>query len=155
MRFFTLAAILISSIFLSGCAAKHPNVVQSSMSVTVPQGHGKLVITRNSDMLFMGVPVRIDVNGQRAVELWRGETYAAPISPGRVTLLADAWSTPGKFQTHFNIESNKEYIFEVSPRSEHFSTLAFFGVIGAAIDAAVDENTGPFSLLLKDIQPIK
>jgi len=105
--------------------------------------------------MFMGVQARIYVNDKRVAELWRGESYAGVIQPGKVVLAADAWSTPGNFRAHFNAEADREYTFEVSPRGGHLATLVFFGIVGAAVDASIDENTGPFSIYLKETKPLK
>lgn len=153
MRFCALALIMLG--VLSGCATTHPRVIQSPSTILVPPGKAKLVITRNTDALFMGVQARIDVNGERVAELWRGESYAGVVQPGSIVLATDAWSTPGNFRAHFTAEADKEYTFEISPRGGHMATLTFFGIIGAAVDASIDENTGPFSIYLKEIKPLK
>ncbi len=149
------SAIIVILVALSGCATTHPGVVQSPSAVVAPPGKAKVVITRNSDALFMGVQARIDVNGERVAELWRGESYAGVVQPGRIVLATDAWSTAGNFRAHFNAEADREYIFEVSPRGGHMATLTFFGIVGAAVDASIDENTGPFSIYLKETKPLR
>jgi len=150
----TLLSLFLLGI-LSGCATTHSGVVQSPSTISVPSGKAKLVVTRNTDALFLGVQARVDVNGERVVELWRGESYAAALQPGKVVISTDAWSTPGRFLAHFNIEADREYVFEISPRGGHMATLTFFGIAGAAIDAAIDENTGPFSIYLKETKPLR
>jgi len=149
------SVLIVFAFAISGCATTHPSVVQSPSSIPVPSGKSKLVITRNTDALFLGVQARIDVNGERAVELWRGESYAKVLSPGKVIISTDAWSTPGRFMAHFNVEPNKEYILEISPRGGHYATSTLFGVLGSAVDAAVDENTGPFAITLKELKPTR
>lgn len=146
-----VALVILSVLF--GCAS-HQGVVQSPSAVSVPKGQSKLVISRSSDFMFIGVQASIDVNGVRVAQLWRGEGYATAMQPGKIVLSTDAWSTSGRYQSHFNMEADREYIFEVAPRGEHFSTLTLFGVLGSAIEAAVDENTGPFSIYLKEIRPL-
>lgn len=153
MRFSALVLVLLGA--LSGCATTHPGVVQSPAAVLIPPGKAKVVITRNTDALFMGVQARVDVNGERVTELWRGESYAGVVQPGKVVLATDAWSTAGNFRAHFNAEADREYTFEVSPRGGHMATLTFFGIVGAAVDASIDENTGPFSIYLKETKPLK
>lgn len=153
MKFYSVIFVVL--VALSGCATTHPGVVQSPSAVVAPPGKAKIVITRNSDALFMGVQARIDVNGARVAELWRGESYAEVVQPGKVVLATDAWSTPGNFRAHFNAEADREYTFEVLPRGGHYATLAFFGIVGAVVDASIDENTGPFSIYLKETKPLK
>lgn len=155
-----LCTALVFLSILFGCAS-HQGVVPSPSAVSVPKGQSKLSISRNSDFMFIGVQARVDVNGVRVAELWRGESYAAAIQPGKVVLSTDAWSTAGRFQAHLNIDADREYVFEIGPRGEHFSTLTNFsllgpatGVLASAIEAAVDENTGPFSINLKEIRPL-
>lgn len=153
MRSFALAIVMLST--LLGCATTHPGVVQSPSSILASKGQAKLVITRNTDALFLGVQARVDVNGERVAELWRGDSYAVAMQPGKILLSTDAWSTPGRFLAHFDMEADKEYVFEISPRGGHMATLTFFGIAGAAIDAAIDENTGPFAITLKEIKVLR
>lgn len=149
-------SILVGFVFaISGCATTHPGVVQSPSSIQAPPGKAKVVITRNTDALFLGVQARIDVSGDRVAELWRGESYTGVLQPGKVILSTDAWSTPGRFMAHFNAEPDKEYVFEISPRGGHYATLVFFGIVGSAVDSAIDENTGPFAITLKEIKPTR
>ena len=153
MRLYAIVLVMLGA--LSGCATTHPGVVQSPSAVVAPPGKTKIVITRNTDALFLGVQARIDLNGERVAELWRGESYAGIVQPGRIVLATDAWSTPGNFRAHFNAEPDREYIFEVSPRGGHMATLTFFAIVGAAVDASIDENTGPFSIYLKETKSLK
>ena len=153
MRFGALVLVLFGA--LSGCATTHPGVVQSPDTVLAPLGKAKVVITRNTDSMFMGLQARIDVNGERVAELWRGESYAGVIQPGKVVLSTDAWLAPGNFRAHFKAEADREYIFEVSPRGEQLTTLPFYGVVRVTVEAAIEENTGPFSIYLKETKPLK
>lgn len=153
MKFYS--AFLFTLAALSGCATTDVGRVQSPSAVIVPPGKAKVVITRNSDSMFMGVQARIDLNGERVAELWRGESYAAVVQPGKVILGTDAWSTPGNFRAHFNAKAGREYTFVVSPRGGHMATLTFFGIAGAAVDASIDKNTGPFSIYLNDTRPLR
>lgn len=139
--------------YSAGCAT-HSGVVKSPSSVFVPPGKVRLIVTRNTEALFLGVQASVDVNGERAAELWRGESYAVALEPGKVILSTNAWSTSGRFVSHFTAEADREYVFEIAPRGGHFATLSFFGVVGGAVHAAIDENTGPFSIYLKETRAL-
>lgn len=133
-------AIVALVLGLSGCASTTVGTPQASKSAAVLTGKAKIVMTRNSDVLFLGVKAAVDVNGQRVAELWRGESHVEIVEPGEVNLATDAWSTPGHYRAHFHAEPDKEYTFEISPRGGHFASLAFFGIVGAAVNAGVDEH---------------
>lgn len=140
---------------VSGCASTPVVPTQTQALAVVPPGKAKIVLMRNMDALFLGVKAAVDVNGIRVAELWRGESHSQIVEPGEVNLAADAWSTPGHYRAHFRAEPDKEYTFEISPRGGHFASLAFFGIVGAAVNAGIDENTGPFVIQLKHMRPLR
>ncbi len=147
MRILTILAL---SIVLSGCATTQPAGVQAPSALVVPQGKAKLTITMNDDMSLMQVPARVDLNGNRVAELRQGESYSAAIEPGKVILATYAWFTPGTFVSHFELEANREYHFEIAPRAAHLEAPSFLGAKGTVRDGSVDVNGGPYAIALKE-----
>lgn len=118
----------------------------------VPPGKARLAIARTSAFLYLTLSARVDVNGQRIADLGRGETYSGVFDAGRLSITTDHWSSPGKFTVALNAESGAEYKLELSPREDSFLPGALFGIVGLAVDAAVENNSGLFKLVIKDVQ---
>jgi hypothetical protein len=134
---------------LMGCSGIPQDEINSKLSDTAPvPGKTRLVIYRDEDMAYMGVSARIDMNGQRIAELWRGDVYVANVPPGKITLTADAWSTAGHYSATLDAQPDTTYTFEVTPRAEAAYLLG--GLPAMAADYAVNENSGAFSIAVKD-----
>jgi len=140
--------------FLAGCAVTAAFAQPVSNAVST-DGQSKLVISRNTDLQYMVLNARLDVNGVRVAQLKRGESYVAVLKPGVVNLGADGWGWSGNYKASFNLEADREYFFELGPREGSLAVVVAFGGLGADISAAVGENTGPFSMKLKDIKPLR
>ncbi len=63
-----------------------------------------------------------------------------------MTISTDTATSPGKYSVSINLQRNTEYQFEVSPRGESYGPLAAFGLLGLAVDASVNENSGLFKI---------
>lgn len=144
MRYIPLVLVLV--LVLAGCATQPQ---QKATAPTAVPGKVLIYIERDRSLLFLGVAARVDVNGKRVADLWRGETYAGLFEPGVITIQADAWSTPGRYTMNFQATPDVTYRIVVSPRAEHQTTIALTGIIGSAINAVVQEQTGPFALSVR------
>ncbi|MDX2027197.1 MAG: hypothetical protein SFW62_01025 [Alphaproteobacteria bacterium] len=138
---------------LAGCAGGVPaDAIQTKLASTPPvSGKSRLVIYRDTDMTYMGVTARVEVNGQKVAELWRGDAYATNVAPGPVTIAADAWSSPGRYSITLKALPDMDYTLEISPRGPLASGV-LLGVGGMALDSAVNENSGSFQIAIKDVQ---
>ena len=63
-------------------------------------------------------------------------------------LADDATSGPGSFSTTFEVEEDKVYTFEISPRGEGYASSAMWDVLGDAVQANLNDNTGYFKITL-------
>jgi hypothetical protein len=134
---------------LIGCSGVPQAEINTKLASTATEpGKSRLLIYRDEDIAYMGVSARIDMNGQRITELWRGDAYVTNVAPGKINLSADAWSAPGHYTATLDAEPDFTYTLEVTPRAEAAYILG--GVAGAVGDYAVNENSGAFSIMLKD-----
>jgi len=135
--------------------------VPSAESVPLTPGKAKIVLERTDVYLYSGVQARIDINGERVVELWGKEIYAGLFDPGKITISATSWGTSGKCTVVLNAEPDREYTFIVSAIKEHHRAATkglmwpalLGGPIGVAIHQAtydVEENNGPFLIKPKE-----
>lgn len=142
-------------LLLGGCASTTSSSGASKPPVGVESGKARLVLTRNTDAQYFAVNARVDLNGERVAELSRGQSFITNVNPGKINFSLDAWGWSGRYLTSVNLEADKTYVYEVGPRSGSLGTALAFGAIGTAVDAALNENTGPFSAELKQISSTK
>ena len=140
---FALAIVLA----LAGCAGTQGQMPLTAASV--PAGKSQLVVTRSTDMMYIAAAARIDINGMRAANLWRGDTFNTVVDPGQVTVGTDAWSAPGRSAIRFNVEPGKAYVIEVAPNAGSMWSGAALGLAGQAL-----EGNGPFQLVVKEVRSL-
>ena len=144
-----LTTAILASVAFSLAACGTPG---AQFAGPPPSDKAKVAVERSSDLLYVGVGARIDVNGVRVADLGRGDTFSAVFPPGELTVSADAWSYPGRFSVTVKTEPGKEYVFEVSPRGESY-VAGMFGAAGMAVDYSVNESGGAFQIRLKSVVP--
>lgn len=130
-------------LLLSSCASprieKNQNLINDKDAATI-------IIKRSDDILFLGVPARVKINGEEVADLWRSETYDGKFPPGKTVISVDAWSTPGEFVMDMDTTPNKTYRLTIYPRGDHYTVLTLFGPLGALVNANLQKNTGPFAV---------
>lgn len=141
-------AILFLLLNLVGCAS--PGASIRAVPQTPPQnGMTRITVERSAEFMYMALSANVRVNGQGIGALSRGDIAAIDIPPGRTTVSVDTSSSPGTFSISFITQPNRNYFLAVSPRSDSFLPGAMFGLLGAAVDAAVNENAGLFQVVGK------
>lgn len=122
------------------CAACNTDSTQIPSVAAVP-GQASLTITRSSDLMYMGAPAAVDLNGARIADLSVGQSYSGNVPPGMAVLAVSAWSAPGSSSLRFNLEPGKSYRFVVTPRGAQMAAGMAGGIVGQAV-----EGGGPFQI---------
>lgn len=143
--------LLITIIFLSACGTTGP-VNLSTLNEPVPADKARIVVTRNSSLLYLAGAVDVRSNGAKIASLGRGGSVVHDIPKGQNTLSVSTPTAPGQFVVTFKAEPKKIYNFEVSPRSGNLMGGYGLGLLGDAIHANVSEQSGYFQLDLKDVR---
>jgi hypothetical protein len=130
--------ILIIALALAGCQT----AAAPTESVKPTAGTAALTITRSTDILYVGAPASVTVNGESVANLSVGETYSGALRPGTVTIAVSAWSAPGEFKMKFRADPGKSYRLHISPRGESYAASVVGGLPGMAI-----EGGGPFKIV--------
>ena len=156
-----LRILLLTAIaFTSGCASlpAERGVLTSPESFSVPPGSAKVIISRNTDALYMGVKARVTINEKMVAELWRGESYVGAFAPGKLTISVDVWSAPKRTVVQLNAAADTEYALEIAPNSSNTGSGALaaglFGVVGAVVHDETRE-TGPFLIVPKSAKTMR
>lgn len=96
----------------------------------------------------MALPVIIEINGAKAADLSSGGTFTTLVKPGTVVVAASMPANLGRYSVTVRSEAGKKYALVVSPRSEAYVAGFLGGLVGTAIDVAVNENSGPVKITL-------
>lgn len=149
MRLATIRQLLLQAcclILLAGCAVQTlpppPPVIGADK--------GRIVISRTDDIIYATLAARIAVNGNYVSNVMRGQTVSMEVDPGAVKVAADAPMTMGEFMLSFQIEPGMEVRLSLAPRGANFIG-AMSGLGGMLVEAAINDNKGPFSLTLLSI----
>lgn len=140
--------ILILGLLVSGCASSGPAIRSVPQSPPI-QGTTRVTIERSTDFLYLALSARVKVNGIDVGALSRGDVTSIDVQPGRTIVTVDTATSPGTFSVSFTAQPNREYLLEVSPRSDSFLPGALFGYAGVFVDSAVNEQSGLFQLVGK------
>lgn len=144
--------LLACVVLLSGCGTT--GVSNSALlDQPIPSKQARLVVSRTNSMLYFAGAADVSLNGRKIASLGRGSSTVENIQTGRNVLSVNAPTTFGNFTTTFEAKSGKTYTFEVAPNdNKSMMPGAVFGMLGEAVDAHVNDNTGYFQIVLKEIK---
>jgi hypothetical protein len=147
MRTFILCACLI---LLTACGTTGVSNL-STLNQPIPSGQSRLIVSRNNSLLYLAGAADGSLNGRKIASLGRGGSVVEDIPSGKHVLSVNAPATFGNYTTTLEAKSGKTYSFEVSPNSKKsMMPGAVFGMLGEAMDAQANENTGYFQIVLKE-----
>lgn len=146
-KFILFACVML----ISACGTTGP-VNLSKMDEPVPAGKARIVVTRDSSLLYLAAAVDVRSNGEKIASLGRGGSIVHDIPKGENTLSVSTPTAPGQFVVTFKAEPKKVYNFEISPRASNIMGGYGLGLLGDAIHASVSEQSGYFQIVLKDIK---
>ena len=82
IRQLSLFAILVS--LVTGCASAGPAVY--NVPPTPPaQDTARIIVNRNTDIMYLALSARVFVDGKQIGELSRGDAISTDVDPGRVS----------------------------------------------------------------------
>jgi ABC-type Fe3+-hydroxamate transport system substrate-binding protein len=145
MRNFILLAFVL---LLSACGTTGP-VNLSALNEPIPADKARIVVTRNSSLLYLAAAADVRSNGAKIASLGRGGSIVRDVPKGQNTLSVSTPTAFGQFTVNFNAKAGQTYNFEVSPRSGALITGSAWGMAGDAINASISEQSGYFQIDLK------
>ena len=143
--------LLLATIVLSACGTTG-TVNVSALSEPIPASKARIVVTRNSSLIYLGAAVDVRSNGSKIASLGRGGSVVHDIPKGQNTLSVSTPTAPGQFVVSFNAKAGQTYNFEIAPRSGALITGSLWGMAGDTMNASVSEQSGYFQIELKDIR---
>ena len=114
LKKFTL--ILLPLFFLISCVSTS-NIPQSFYDEkTVSKDNVRLIFDRKEKLLFIGVDVLIEVNGQVLTKLSNGSSFYYDLpTDGKTTIKVEGYLSPGKYPLVINTTKGKIYKFIIEP----------------------------------------
>ncbi|MGQ0526676.1 MAG: hypothetical protein ACT4OY_01380 [Alphaproteobacteria bacterium] len=140
--------LLFIIIFLAACGTTGP-VNLSTLNEPVPANKARIVVTRNSSLLYLVAAVDIRSNGTKIASLGIGGSVAHDIHAGANVLEVSTPTAPGQFIVRFDAKPGHTYHFKVSPRSGQLLLGSAFGLAGDAVNASISDTSGYFQLTLE------
>ena len=113
----------------------------------------RLKIFRTSEFVAAVPAARVKVDGRQVAELGVGGSTMLDVPAGSRTILVDAAGHPNVFSITLKAKAGMFYTLEVSPRTEAAVAGVLFGVVGALVEAGINQNGGTFQLRVVDAKP--
>lgn len=143
---------IICLVLLSACGTTS-TLTSTDLSKPIPKGHARVIVERNTSMLYFGGAADIRANGAKIASLGRGGTVMRDLEAGPIVLEVSTPTAVGQYVVRFTAEPKRTYNFVVSPRGENIMGGYGMGILGDAIHANVSDQSGYFQLDLKDSAP--
>jgi len=147
--------LLLSLALVSACGSKGTTNL-SLMKEPIPNNESRLIFTRDNSLLYMAASADVSVNGIEIAKLGRGGAVVHDVKSGDINVTLRTIGSSTKYASSFTVEPRKIYTFDITPRSDAMWTAskysALFGIFGDAVNASVNENSGYFQAILKDVE---
>lgn len=141
---------IFAVILLSACGSTKRLDMESLSREKIPAGHARIIVERNTSLLYFGAAAAVDVNGSRIASLAPGGQEVMTVPAGNATVSVSTPMAFGKFSVKVKVKAGEEYNFIISPRGSALIVGSTFGMLGDAVTASVSENSGYFQIAPKE-----
>ncbi len=140
----TLFAVLL----LTACGTTNA-VNLSKLNEPIPAEKARIVVERNTSLLYLAGAADVRANGIKIASLGRGGSVIHDVQKGKNTLSVSMPTAQGQYVVTFDAKAGETYEFVVSPRGSNIMGGYGMGMLGDAINASVSEQSGYFQIGLK------
>jgi len=130
---------------LAGCGTT-PTDSGADLSRPIAKDESRIIIERDTSLLYLAAGAKVKINGQEAATLGRGGSVVRDVKSGRTVLEVSTPTAFGQFVVRFDAEPRKTYRFEVSPNRSALLIGSAFGVAGDVVNASISDASGYFQL---------
>lgn len=149
-RFLCCVALALA---LAGCSTMSEVETASLAQAQIPNGKARVTIKRPGTVLYVGTAATISLNGQTVADVGSGGSAVFDVPAGPNVLKATSLLYPGEYSYKLDAQPGQSYVLEVAPREASVGPAVLFGVLGGAIDAAANENSGLFEIRKPGAKP--
>lgn len=121
----------------------------AQLSAPIARDKARIVVTRDTSLLYIAAAASIKANGLNIASLGRGGSVVYDVPKGEAVLEASTPFSFGRYVMKFDAKAQETYKFKVSPKGSTFFVVASFGMLGEAVNASVSEQSGYFKLELQ------
>jgi hypothetical protein len=140
---------LLAVIVLTACGTTG-QVTQAQLSKPMAKNEARIIVERDTSLLYMAAQADVSMNGRKIASLGRGGSIVHDIPKGRNLISVNTPMSFGNFSVSFDAKAGETYAFLVTPRGEAMMISSTLGMMGDAINASVNDNTGYFALTLQE-----
>jgi hypothetical protein len=137
---------VVLALALAGCSTMSEVETASLAQASIPSGNARVTVKRPGTVLYVGTAATISLNGQTVADVGSGGSAVFDVPPGPNVLKATSPLYPGEYSYELDAKPGQSYALEVVPRQASVGPAVVFGVLGGAIDAAANENSGLFEI---------
>jgi len=142
-----LLIILSSTALLSACGTT-TKIDLAKLSAPIAKDEARIVVTRDTSLLYIAAQVDVRSNGSKIASLGRGGSVVHDVPEGDNSLQVSVPSAFGQFVVRFDAEEGKTYKFLTSPKGDALFLGTAFGALGDAVNATISDTSGYFRLEL-------
>ncbi len=149
-----VCVVVAASVLASGCGTTAgESTPQAGTKLHGPKA--QLKIYRTQEFITSGVAADIRVDGRKIASLGIGGSILLDVPAGSRKIVVDGWGHPNSYSMTLHAKAGMSYVLEVSPRSEPVAAGILFGLVGAVVEAVVNENDGPFQIRVAETKPLR
>jgi uncharacterized protein YceK len=150
--FNVICLVLLVAAPMSGCGTTTDE--NASLAGKPLKGaQARLKIFRTSEFIAAVPSARVKVDGRQVAELGVGGSTMLDVPAGARTVVVDAVGHPNVYSITLKAKAGMLYTLEISPRTEAAVAGALFGLVGALVEAGVNQNGGTFQVRVVDAKP--
>lgn len=141
--------LVTACVALSGCAASGA-VYREQVAKSTPPAPNQARVTvyrTGESSQYSGRDARISLNGKPTIDVAYKGFNIVDVESGSHTLSVDIWDSPGSCALSVMLEANKDFFYEIKPRSANLVSFLLGGVVGAAIESSGKQCGGAFALI--------
>ncbi len=134
---------VLSILLLSACGTTD-KLSTALLNSGIPAGESRIIVSRKSDMLYVGAAAHVSVNGEQFASLGSGGQAMTDVKAGHLTVSVDGTGSFRSYKSEIDAKAGKTYSFLVSPNPTVGTFLG--GTLGDAMTSSPEENAGFFKI---------
>ena len=153
-RGWTVIVALLVALPVVGCGNMGEENAALATSA-IKASDARLKIIRTSNLVASAGAASVKLDGREVASLGIGGLTMLDIPAGAHKIVVGHWDHLNVYTMALDAKPGMLYTLEVSPRMEAAFAGATFGLIGAAVEAAANENGGAYEIRVVDAVAIK
>jgi hypothetical protein len=134
--------VLCALPLLAACATQS----LESQAKTQERSQARIYFLRESSLLYMAGTPNLKVNDQEVGRVANGSSFFVDRPPGTYKITLETPMAVGRYAAEVKLRAGAVYYVKISPRAGNYVVGLAAGLAGQLLEAAVSENSGPYSV---------